>query len=174
MPSGWVLADLLTRRIKLKCIKSIVLDTLPFWNTKDLDPDQTGSVSKWKAGSESVYWSGKQDPGSGSVSKRSGSATMDTSGLFNVPKTISPPKRNSHSEEMIIFPLYRPTNIFNCLYFCPFFLCIYSFILNFSRYLSFFLLLLHIYLFYPFTFSISFSSTFSYFSLNNNGIFSEL
>jgi hypothetical protein len=29
MPSGWVLLDLLTRKIKLKCIKITVLGALP-------------------------------------------------------------------------------------------------------------------------------------------------
>jgi hypothetical protein len=38
MPFGWVLLDLLTRKIKLKCIKSTVLGTLPLRNGKDPDP----------------------------------------------------------------------------------------------------------------------------------------
>jgi hypothetical protein len=38
MFSGWVLADLLTRKIKLRCVKSTVLGTVPLWNGKDLDP----------------------------------------------------------------------------------------------------------------------------------------
>ena len=47
MPSGWVLADLLTMKINLKCTKSTVLDTLPVVfetvririHIKQLDPD---------------------------------------------------------------------------------------------------------------------------------------
>jgi hypothetical protein len=38
MPSGWVLVDILTRKIKLRCIKNTVLGTLPLWNGKDPDP----------------------------------------------------------------------------------------------------------------------------------------
>jgi hypothetical protein len=41
MPSGWVLADLLTRKIRFRCIKSNVLGTLPLRNSKDPNPDQT-------------------------------------------------------------------------------------------------------------------------------------
>ncbi len=67
MPSGWVLLDLLTRKIKLICIKSsTVLGTLPLWYGKDPDlylTVRSGSVSNWKAGS-------------GSVSKGSGYATL--------------------------------------------------------------------------------------------------
>ncbi len=37
----WVLLDLLTRKIKIRCIKSTVLGTLPLWNSKDPDLDQT-------------------------------------------------------------------------------------------------------------------------------------
>ncbi len=54
MPFGWVLLDLLTRKIKLRCIKSTVLGTLPFEmvtiriRIKQLDPDP--------------YQSDKQDP----------------------------------------------------------------------------------------------------------------
>ncbi len=41
MPFGWVLLDLLARKIKLRCIRSTVLGTsLPLWNCKDPDPDQ--------------------------------------------------------------------------------------------------------------------------------------
>jgi hypothetical protein len=60
MSAGWVLTDLLTRKIKL-C-------TLTLWNIKDLDQYQivgsrsvskwkvrSGSVSKWKAGSRSIH-----------------------------------------------------------------------------------------------------------------------
>jgi hypothetical protein len=41
MPSGWVLAGLLTRKIKLRCTKSTVLGTVHLLNSKDQDPDQT-------------------------------------------------------------------------------------------------------------------------------------
>ncbi len=57
MPSGGVLVDVLTRKIKLRCIKITVLGTLPLGNSKDLDPYQTvgeGSISNLKAGSRSV------------------------------------------------------------------------------------------------------------------------
>jgi hypothetical protein len=37
MPSGWVLSDLLTMEIKLRCIKSTVLGPLPLRNSKDPD-----------------------------------------------------------------------------------------------------------------------------------------
>jgi hypothetical protein len=40
MPFGWVLLDLLAMKIKLRCIRSTVLNTLPFWNCKDPDQDQ--------------------------------------------------------------------------------------------------------------------------------------
>ncbi len=40
MPSGCVLLDLWTWKIKSKCIKSTVLGTLPLWNGKNLDPYQ--------------------------------------------------------------------------------------------------------------------------------------
>jgi hypothetical protein len=36
----WVLLELMTRKIKLKCIKINVLGTLPLWNGKDPDPYQ--------------------------------------------------------------------------------------------------------------------------------------
>jgi hypothetical protein len=37
MPCGWVLVDVLTRKIKLRCIKNTVLGTLPILNGKDPD-----------------------------------------------------------------------------------------------------------------------------------------
>jgi hypothetical protein len=44
MPAGWVLADLLTRKIKFRCIKSTVLSTLPLWNSKHPDPYQVANL----------------------------------------------------------------------------------------------------------------------------------
>ncbi len=38
MPFGLVLLDLLTRKIKKRCIKGTLLGTLPLWNGKDPDP----------------------------------------------------------------------------------------------------------------------------------------
>jgi hypothetical protein len=64
MPSRWVLADLLTKKIKLRCIRSS-LGTLPLWNSKDL-----GSVSKCKAGTVSIT------KGSGSASMPQGWASL--------------------------------------------------------------------------------------------------
>jgi hypothetical protein len=55
-PYSGVLADLLTRKIKLRCIKSTVLGTLPILNGKDPDPYQI------KKQDPDPYQSEKQDP----------------------------------------------------------------------------------------------------------------
>ncbi len=60
MPAGWVLADLLTRKIKLRCIKSTVLGTNIFEmeriqiRIKQSDPDQIEKPDP--------YQSEKEDP----------------------------------------------------------------------------------------------------------------
>jgi hypothetical protein len=41
MPFGWVMLDLLTRKIKGKMYKSTILGTLPLLNRKDPDPYQS-------------------------------------------------------------------------------------------------------------------------------------
>ncbi len=62
MPFSWVLLDLLTRKIKLRCIKSTVLGTLPFEmvtiriRIKQFDPDP------YQIEKPDPYQSDKQDP----------------------------------------------------------------------------------------------------------------
>ncbi len=57
LPSGWVLLDQLTRKIKLKCIKKrTLLGLLPVRNGKDPDPYQTEKEDP------DPYQSEKQDP----------------------------------------------------------------------------------------------------------------
>ncbi len=68
MPSGWILVDLLTRKVKLRCIKSTVLfwvhylfETLRIWiriRIKQLDLDQY-QIEKQDP---YPYQSEKQDP----------------------------------------------------------------------------------------------------------------
>ncbi len=69
MPSGWVLVD--DRKIKLRCIKSTFLGTLPLWNGED--PDRIKLKSRIQ-----IRIKVKAGCGSGSISKGSGSATLVT------------------------------------------------------------------------------------------------
>jgi hypothetical protein len=82
MPSSWVLTDLLTMKIKLRCTKNTVLVALPLLNGKDpnLDPYQIVGSDPYQIKKEDPdlksFKTEKQDQGSGSVSKWSGSATL--------------------------------------------------------------------------------------------------